>query len=152
MTGSAQLGHHGVIMTGFRRTTFARLALALTTAAVLVPAPPASAAEQQTVGAFFIDYVPHAVQIRQGDSVTLVDTDPFAGEGHTFTQATYGDVVPKFDSDVTPFGQSSEVRGISDLAVGEYVIHCRIHPSMKGSLFVDPPAPPPTERIPPETP
>lgn len=135
----------------FRRTTFARLALALTTAAVLVPAPPASAAEQQMVGAFFIDYLPHAVQIRQGDSLTLVNTDPVAGEGHTFTQATYGNVAPKFDSDVTPFGQSSEVRGIPELPVGEYVIHCRIHASMKGSLFVDPPARPLTALIPPRT-
>jgi plastocyanin len=103
------------------------------------------------VGAFFIDYLPHAVQIRQGDSLTLVNTDPFAGEGHTVTQATSGGVAPKFDSEVTPFGQSSEVRGVSELPVGEYVIHCRVHPSMRGSLFVDPPAPPPTERIPPRT-
>jgi plastocyanin len=139
-------------MFAFGRITAARLAVALTTAAVLVPAPPASAAEQQVVGAFFIDYVPDGVQIRQGDSLTFVNTDPFAGEGHTVTQATYGDVAPKFDSDVTPFGRSSEVRGISELPVGEYLIRCRIHPSMKGSLFVDPPAPPPTERIPPKTP
>jgi plastocyanin len=139
-------------MPACRRRAAAGLAVALATATVLVPAPSASAAEQQIVGAFFIDYVPHGVQIRQGDSLTLVNTDPFAGPGHTVTQATYGDVAPKFDSDVTPFGHSSEVRGISQLPVGEYLIRCRIHPSMRGSLFVDPPAPPPTERIPPKTP
>jgi plastocyanin len=139
-------------MVAFRRAAAAGLAVALAATTVLVPAPPASAAEQQAIGAFFIDYVPDAVQIRQGDSLTLVNTDPFAGAGHTVTQATYGDVGPKFDSDVTPFGQSSEVRGIPELPVGEYLIRCRIHPVMKASLFVDPPAPPPTERIPPKTP
>jgi plastocyanin len=144
-------------MVTYRRNTLARLAVALgpalmVAAAVLFPASPAPAAEQQTVAAFFIDYVPDSVQIRQGDTLTLVNTDPFAGQGHTVTQATYGDVAPKFDSDVTPFGQSSEVQGIPQLPVGEYVIRCRVHPVMRAALFVDPPAPPPTERIPPKTP
>ena len=141
-------------MIAFARSALARLALALTfgLAALLVPASPVSAAEQQMVGAFFIDYLPDSVQIRQGDTLMLVNTDPFAGQGHTVTQATSGDIAPKFDSDVTPFGQVSEVRGISELPVGEYVIRCRIHPIMRGGLFVDPPAPPPTERIPPKTP
>ncbi len=144
-------------MAAYRRSPLARLAVAFgpaltVAAAVLFPASPAPAAEQHRLAAFFIDYVPDSVQIRQGDTLTLVNTDPFAGEGHTVTQAVYGDVAPKFDSDVTPFGQSSDVRGIPELPVGEYVIRCRVHPLMRAALFVDPPAPPPNERIPPEMP
>jgi plastocyanin len=138
-------------MSALRRTTiarFARCALLVGAAATaLLPGGPASAAQEQKVGAFFIDYVPHAVSINQGDTLTFVNTDPFSGEGHSFTQGTYGGVAPRFDSGVVPLGQDREVAGVSSLPQGEYIIQCRVHPPMKGSLFVDPPARSPVDAL-----
>jgi len=121
-----------------------RIALHVAAAVALVLLPgmtlPAGADSQHhTVGAFFIDYLPpDSVSINQGDTLTFVNTDPFAGEGHTFTMGTNG-VPAMFDTDVLPFGESGEVRGVSELQPGQYLVKCRIHPIMRAALFVGPP-------------
>ena len=141
---AAFLRHHG----GMRSTAVrAVVALAAVAAMALLPAGPVSAEQDQKVGAFFIDYVPHAVSINQGDTLTFVNTDPFSGVGHSLTQATYGGAAPRFDSGVVTLGQEKEVAGVSSLPQGEYLIQCRIHPPMKGSLFVDPPARSPVDAV-----
>ena len=126
------------------RTRIAVHVFAALTVVILPGITPPAGAESQshTVGAFFADYVPpHSVSINQGDTVTFVNTDPFAGEGHTFTMGTSG-IPPMFDTDVLPFGQSGEVRGVSEMKQGEYLVVCRIHPSvMMMALFVGPPRP-----------
>lgn len=123
-----------------------RLALALATLVALMPAPPAAAARQHAIAAFFIGYVPDSLTINKGDSLVFINTDPFAGVGHTVTHFTSG-TAPKFDSDVTVFGQSAEVRGISELEQGDYPITCRVHPIMKGQLLVGAEARAPTDTI-----
>src|SRR5918996_1637525 len=133
-------------MSARTRTIAARLVLALATAALVLPGPPAAAARQHTIGAFFIDYLPDSISINNGDSIVFFNTDPFAGEGHTMTHATNG-TQPLFDSEVVPFGQSAEVPGIPALKRGEYLFRCRIHPLMTGFLFVGGDARSPTDRI-----
>lgn len=124
-----------------------RLALALATLVALVPAPPAAAARQHAIAAFFIGYVPDSLTINKGDSLVFINTDPFAGVGHTVTHSPASGTAPKFDSDVTVFGQSTEVRGISELEQGDYLITCRVHPIMRGFLFVGAEARSPTDTI-----
>ncbi len=133
----AFLGHHGGMRSTVARALVAFSAIA---ALALLPAAPVSAKQEQKVAAFFIDYVPHAISINEGDTIVFVNSDPFGGLGHSLTQGTYGGAAPKFDSGVVTLGQEKEVAGISSLPQGEYVIQCSVHPPMKGSLFVDPPA------------
>lgn len=133
-------------MSARTRTVAARLAVALATVALVLPGPPASAARQHTIGAFFIDYVPDNISINNGDNVVLFNTDPFSGEGHTITHATNG-TPPLFDSEVVPFGQSAEVSGIPALNQGKYLFKCRVHPVMTGFLFVGGDPRSPTDRI-----
>jgi plastocyanin len=115
-----------------------RLALVLAILAlpaVLVPSP-AGAAREHTIGAFFIAYLPDTLTINKGDSLTFVNTDPFAGPGHTVTQATSTGVVPRFDSGIVPFGAAADVKGVPELPQGEYLIQCQVHPIMTAALYV----------------
>ncbi len=121
--------------------------LGLTAVSFLVVLTPANAAREHTMGAFFIDYAPDPLTINEGDTITFVNTDPFAGVGHSFTQGTPEGVAPKFDTGVIAPGASAEVKGISDLRQGEYLIQCTVHAPMRGHLFVGAPARPPTEAV-----
>lgn len=133
-----------------RWKTGARVAthLLVVAATALVVFTPAHAATEHRVAAFFIDYAPDPIDINTGDSITFVNSDPVAGEGHSFTQAVYPrEVTPKFDTGVIKTGTSAEVTGISALPPGEYLIQCTVHAAMRGHLFVHPPGRPPTEAL-----
>jgi plastocyanin len=129
------------------RFLVAKFLLAAVPGAMLLGAPasagPRAPVEENkadhTIGAFFIGYMPDDLHIHKGETVRFVNTDPVSGPGHSFTQATANGAAPRFDSQVTPFGTSSDVVGISGLPEGEYVFHCKIHAVMRGYLSVDPP-------------
>ena len=130
--------------------TPARIAIHLlvAVATVFVVFTPAHAATEHRVVAFFIDYAPDPIDINKGDSIVFFNTDPVAGVGHSFTQAVYPEhVTPKFDTGVIETGTSVDVKGISDLPEGQYLIQCTVHAPMRGHLFVHPPSRSPVEAV-----
>ena len=123
----------------FRRPSAALFALAV--AGLLLPATPASGeavAGKHAVVAFFMDYFPSSkITIKQGESIVLVDLDPTAGPGHSFTEDVGPDgPAPRFDSGVVPPGTSREVANVSSLAPGSYKVRCSIHVVVRGTLTV----------------
>lgn len=133
-------------MSAFRRSRFLSFALSLIALGVLVPAGPASADEHQ-MAAFFIEYMPQAVNINEGDTLLFANTDPFSGEGHTVTHNAAPGEAPKFDTAVVPFGSAVAIPGIADLKEGDYLITCRVHSIMQAFLFVGGPPRPITDTI-----
>jgi plastocyanin len=111
------------------------LTLVLATLAFLLPGSNQARATEHVVASFLLSYVPDVLGIRQGDSITFVNSDPFGVNGHSFTQAT-GGATPRFDSDVAMIGQAVKVRGVESLPPGEYAVVCKVHPIMKGGLVV----------------
>jgi hypothetical protein len=114
---------------------------ALAVAGLVLPATPASAeavAGKHAVVAFFMDYFPSSkITIKQGESIVLVDLDPTAGPGHSFTEDVPLDgPPPRFDSGVVPPGTSREVANVSSLAPGSYKVRCLIHVVVRGTLTV----------------
>ena len=123
-----------------RRSSVALFA-ALAVAGLVLPAPPASAeavAGKHAVVAFFMDYFPTSkITIKQGESIVLVDLDPTAGPGHSFTEDVPLDgPQPRFDSGVVPPGTFKEVPEVSSLAPGTYKVRCSIHIVVRGTLTV----------------
>ena len=122
-----------------RRRSLALFA-ALSAAGLLLPAAPASAeavAGKHAVVAFLMDYFPSSrITIKQGESIVLVDLDPTAGPGHSFTEDVPLEAIPRFDSGVVPPGTFKEVPDISSLPVGEYKVRCSIHVVVKGTLTI----------------
>jgi hypothetical protein len=89
------------------------------------------------VVAFFMDYFPSSkVTIEQGESIVLVDLDPTAGPGHSFTEDVPLDATPRFDSGVVAPGTFREVPDIPSLAPGTYKVRCSIHIVVRGTLTV----------------
>jgi plastocyanin len=121
-----------------RRRKSVRLVLALAALALLLPgsSPARAAAGKQVVAAFLFSYVPDVHGVRQGDTLTFVNTDPFGVRGHSFTHATGPGVTPRFDSDIAMPGQAVEVRGVEALVPGEYGVRCKVHTNMTGGLIV----------------
>jgi plastocyanin len=119
-----------------RRRRSAGLVLVLAALACLLPGTSHAQAGRQVVGAFFLSYVPDVHGIRQGDTLTFVNIDPFGVRGHSFTHATGPGVTPRFDSDIARPGEAVEVRGVDQLVPGEYGVRCRVHPNMTGGLIV----------------
>jgi plastocyanin len=111
------------------------LAVVLAALAFLLPGPRQARAAEHVIGSFLLTYVPDVHGIRQGDSITFVNSDPFGVNGHSFTQAT-GGATPRFDSGVAMIGQAVKVRGVESLPPGEYAVVCKVHPIMKGGLVV----------------
>lgn len=122
-------------MTATRKRS-ARLVLALAALAFLLPGPAPARAGNQVVASFLLSYVPDVHGIKEGDTLTFVNSDPFGVRGHTFTHATGTGVNPRFDSDIAMPGQAVEVRGVEKLVPGEYGVVCRVHPIMRGGLVV----------------
>ena len=122
-----------------RRSSVALFA-ALAVAGLVLPAPPASAeavAGKHAVVAFFMDYFPTSkITIKQGESIVLVDLDPTAGPGHSFTEDVPLDAQPRFDSGVVPPGTFKEVPNVSSLEPGTYKVRCSIHVVVRGTLTV----------------
>ena len=124
-----------------RRRPLAALFAALSVAGLALPAAPASAegvGGKHVVVAFFMDYFPSSkITIKQGESIVLVDLDPTAGPGHSFTEDVPLDgPQPRFDSGVVPPGTAKEVPNVSSLAPGEYKVRCSIHIVVRGTLTV----------------
>lgn len=123
-------------MSTLRRSTFVSLAFAVIALGALVPAVPAGADEHQ-LAAFFIEYMPRAVDTNQGDTLLFANTDPFSGKGHTVTHNNAPGQPRLFDTDVIPFGSTVQVPGIEALKSGEYLFMCRVHPDvMEGYLSI----------------
>src|SRR5688500_6682445 len=127
------------VMTLRRRA--AALFAALSVTGLVLPATPASAeavAGKHAVVAFFMDDFPSSkVTIEQGESIVLVDLDPTAGPGHSFTEDVPLDgPQPRFDSGVVPPGTFKEVPEVSSLAPGTYKVRCSIHIVVRGTLTV----------------
>lgn len=127
------------VMTLRRRA--AALFAALSVTGLVLPATPASAeavAGKHAVVAFFMDYFPSSkITIEQGESIVLVDLDPTAGPGHSFTEDVPLDgPQPRFDSGVVPPGTFKEVPNVSSLAPGTYKVRCSIHIVVRGTLTV----------------
>lgn len=118
------------------RKLSARLVLALAALALVLPGPAPARAGNQVVASFLFSYVPNVNGIREGDTLTFVNSDPFGVRGHSFTHATGPGVTPRFDSDIAMPGQAVEVRGVEKLVPGEYPVQCKVHPIMKGGLVV----------------
>jgi hypothetical protein len=123
------------------RRSSAALFAALAALALGLPAAPASAdgaAGKHAVVAFFMDYFPSSkITIEQGESIVLVDLDPTAGPGHSFTEDVPLDgPQPRFDSGVVPPGTFKEVPNVSSLAPGTYKVRCSIHVVVRGTLTV----------------
>src|SRR5688572_17935750 len=123
-----------------RRSSVALFA-ALSVTGLVLPAPPASAESvggKHAVIAFFMDYFPSSkITIKQGESIVLVDLDPTAGPGHSFTEDVPLDgPQPRFDSGVVPPGTFKEVPDVSSLAPGTYKVRCSIHVVVRGTLTV----------------
>jgi hypothetical protein len=119
----------------------AALFAALAVAGLVLPAPPASAeavAGKHAVVAFFMDYFPSStISIKQGESIVLVDLDPTAGPGHSFTEDVPLDgPQPRFDSGVVPPGTAREVSNVASLTPGTYKVRCSIHVVVRGTLTV----------------
>ena len=127
------------VMTLRRRAALLLAALSVT--GLVLPATPASAeavAGKHAVVAFFMDYFPSSkITIKQGESIVLVDLDPTAGPGHSFTEDVPLDgPQPRFDSGVVPPGTFKEVPNVSSLAPGTYKVRCSIHIVVRGTLTV----------------
>jgi plastocyanin len=133
-------------MSTFRRVSFVSLALAVIAGGALVGAGPASADEHQ-MAAFFIDYMPRAVNTNQGDTLMFANTDPFSGPGHTVTHDAAPGQPVLFDTAVVPFGSSVQVPNVENLPAGDYLIRCRVHPNMRAFLDVGGPPRPITDTI-----
>jgi plastocyanin len=133
-------------MAALRRTSFVSVALAVIAVGALLPGGSASADDRQ-MAAFFIDYVPNAVTINEGDSLLFANTDPFSGAGHTVSHNPPPGVAPLFDSAVIPFGSAVEIPGIPELKRGDYLIQCRVHPLMRAFLSVGGPPRPITDAV-----
>jgi hypothetical protein len=123
------------------RRPSAALFAALSVLGLVLPAAPASAegvAGKNVVVAFFMDYFPSSkITIKQGESIVLVDLDPTAGPGHSFTEDVPLDgPQPRFDSGVVPPGTFKEVPDVSSLAPGTYNVRCSIHVVVRGTLTV----------------
>ena len=123
------------------RRSSAALFAALAVTGLVLPAAPASAegvAGKHAVVAFFMDYFPSSkITIKQGESIVLVDLDPTAGPGHSFTEDVPLDgPQPRFDSGVVPPGTFKEVSNVSSLAPGTYKVRCSIHVVVRGTLTV----------------
>ena len=122
-----------------RRPSLALFA-ALSAAGLLLPVTPASAeavAGKHAVIAFLMDYFPSSrITIKQGESIVLIDLDPTAGPGHSFTEDVPLDAIPRFDSGVVPPGTFKEVPDISSLPAGQYKVRCSIHVVVKGTLTI----------------
>ena len=113
-------------------------------AAVLMlvgPVPPVTAAgpvPEHHIFALLRDYFPSGeVNIKQGERIRFVDTDPTAGPGHSLTETVPEGVTPKFDSDVVPPGTFRDVPEVPSLPKGKYIFHCKIHDVLKGTLTVE---------------
>ena len=105
--------------------------------AVAPVAPAAGPVPEHTMVAVLRDYFPsNQVTIKQGELIRFVDGDPTAGPGHSFTENVPEGVMPKFDSDVVPFGLFKDVTDVSKLPPGKYIFHCKIHDVLKGTLTV----------------
>jgi plastocyanin len=99
--------------------------------------PTAGPVPDHHVFAVLRDYFPSStVNIKQGESIRFVDTDPTAGPGHSFTENVPEGVTPKFDSDVVPPGTFKDVANVPSLPPGTYSFHCKIHEALKGTLTV----------------
>ena len=123
------------------RRPSAALVAALVVAGLALPATPASGeavAGKHAVVAFFMDYFPSSkISIKQGESIVLVDLDPTAGPGHSFTEDVPLDgPQPRFDSGVVPPGTFKEVSDVSSLEPGTYKVRCSIHVAVRGTLTV----------------
>jgi plastocyanin len=118
-------------MAAARRYAVVSAILALT---VLVPGE--AKGEQGVLTAFGFRYAPNPVHVAPGDTLAFLNLDPLAGEGHSVTHA-----VPPgeqlFDTPITPPGGAAEVGGVSDLRPGSYMITCRVHAFMTGTLVVE---------------
>jgi plastocyanin len=119
-----------------RRRSIRVVLVAAVALAFLLPAPSQAQAGKQVVAAFLLSYVPDVHGVRQGDTLTFVNSDPFGVNGHSFTHATGPGVTPRFDSDIAMIGQAVEVRGVENLVPGEYGVVCKVHPIMRGGLIV----------------
>jgi plastocyanin len=123
-----------------RRKRSVRLVIALVALGILLPGPTPARASQWVVASFFFSYVPNGLGMKEGDTVTFVNSDPFGVRGHSFTHQTGPGVTPLFDSDIAMPGQAVEVRGVEKLSRGEYPVVCRVHPIMKGGFVVGRPS------------
>jgi plastocyanin len=117
--------------------------LAAAFAAVLMlvgPVPPVRAAgpvPEHHIFALLRDYFPSGeINMKQGERIRFVDTDPTAGPGHSLTETVPEGVTPKFDSDVVPPGTFKDVPNVESLPPGTYKFNCKIHNSLRGTLTV----------------
>lgn len=93
---------------------------------VLTGAVPARGAETHPVVTLGYNYVPPvAVEIHQGDAMTLTNLDL---EFHTLTSDEPG----RFGTgpDFVEFLETRPVEGVSALPPGDYTFHCEVHPAL----------------------
>jgi polyvinyl alcohol dehydrogenase (cytochrome) len=96
---------------------------------VLVAAPAAQAAEQQSYAAG-LTYATPAVVASQGDTLRFTNLDPVAQ--HDLDSDTPG----LFDSGLIGAGNSELVPGIEALPPGQYAFHCSLHAWMHGVVTI----------------
>jgi plastocyanin len=99
-----------------------------TTTPLVTPASPASAGPGNTSTIKNFAFDPSALTVKAGTAVTWTNLD---GAPHTIVSDT-GSPAP-FSSDTLQTGASY---AFTFTQAGTYTYHCSIHPSMKGTIFV----------------
>ncbi|HEY3238788.1 MAG TPA: hypothetical protein VGL92_04420 [Acidimicrobiia bacterium] len=88
--------------------------------------------------AFNLEYFPKRQKtVGWRDIVDFYNADPMsqAAGGHTVTHLNeHGP--PRFDTGVVPFGHVVKVAGLETLTPQKYLFYCRIHPFMRGKVWV----------------
>ena len=103
-------------------------------AVVALCAPVAARAEDHTVYALGVRYLPAEVTIARGDTLTFANLDPLAlTDGH---DVTHDADEALFGSDTILAGSSAPVDGVAALPAGAYPFTCSRHSSMRGTLIV----------------
>ena len=103
-------------------------------AAVAVPSQ-AGPLDARIVAVAF-EYQPAEITLRQGEPLEFTNLDVAP---HDVTALDAGpDGLPVFASETVGTGVTVLVEGLDDLAPGVYDFTCTLHPSMLGTLYLEP--------------
>jgi plastocyanin len=107
------------------------------------------------VVAFFSQFLPSSVTIKQGESLTFGNYDPtwWGMDGHSLDEVVPNCTAPpytgnnaphsgtacrypRFSSGLVDHGYAKRVWGVESLPPGTYDFLCMVHPAMRGRLIV----------------
>jgi len=106
------------------------------------------------VFAFFLQYAPSTITVKEGQSFKFGNYDPYFGiEAHSLDEVVPGCTAPpytknnadkggtcaypRFSSGLVDHGYVHKVAGVEKLERGTYQFNCQVHPFMNGTLVVE---------------